>query len=233
MTDLTRRYVIFGVSLIFITAGIAIVTKESLGTSPITSIPYSLSMVFPALTLGEYTILFSILLVFLQWLLLGIHNIDRTTKMNLILEIVISFVFGYLVDLTMWFFGFLDTGCYVIRIILVILGIFVLAFGVYLQIVANVVMVPGDGFAYALTMRVRRNYGKVRVTSDTTMVIISALIGIIGLGTLGGVREGTVMCCLLTGVVARMYMAKLTKLTSILVPGKNLENLAGERDGSR
>lgn len=233
MADLARRYVIFGVSLLFITAGIAIITKESLGTSPITSIPYSLSMVFPALTLGEYTILFSLLLVFLQWLLLGVHNIDRTTKVNLILEVVISFVFGYLVDLAMWFFGFLDPDCYGVRILLVVVGILILAFGVYLQIVANVVMVPGDGFAYALTMRVKRNYGKIRVTSDTTMVIISALIGIVGLGTLGGVREGTVMCCLLTGIVARMYIAKFTRLTSILVPGKNLENLAGERNGSR
>lgn len=230
MNDLTRRYVIFGISLIFITSGIAVVTKGSLGTSPITSIPYSLSMVFPVLTLGGYTILFSILLVFLQWLLLGIHNIDRTTKVNLLLEIAISFIFGYLVDLAMWIFGFLDPGWYGMQILLVIVGVFILAFGVYLQIVANVVMVPGDGFAYALTMRVRKNYGKVRVTSDTTMVIISALIGIIGLGTLGGVREGTIICCLFTGIVARTYMAKLTKLTSILVPGKNLENLSGKSD---
>lgn len=232
MSGLARRYVIFGISLLFITSGIAVVTKGSLGTSPITSIPYSLSMVFPALTLGEYTILFSILLVFLQWLLLGIHNIDRTMKINLILEIVISFVFGYLVDFAMWFFGFLNPDEYLMQLLSVVVGVFILAFGVYLQIVANVVMVPGDGFAYALTMRLRRNYGKVRVTSDTTMVIISALIGIAGLGTLGGVREGTIICCLFTGIVARTYMARFTKLTSILVPGKDLGNLSGSGNGS-
>lgn len=232
MSGLARRYVIFGISLLFITSGIAVVTKGSLGTSPITSIPYSLSMVFPALTLGEYTILFSIVLVFLQWLLLGIHSIDRTMKINLILEIVISFVFGYLVDFAMWFFGFLNPDEYYMQLLSVVVGVFILAFGVYLQIVANVVMVPGDGFAYALTMRLRRNYGKVRVTSDTTMVIISALIGIAGLGTLGGVREGTIICCLFTGIVARTYMARFTKLTSILVPGKDLGNLSGSGNGS-
>lgn len=231
MSDyLARRYCLFGVSLVCISLGIAIITKGSLGTSPITSIPYSLSMVFPQLTLGNFTILFSILLVTLQGLLLK-GSMDRTMKVNLILEVVVSFAFGYLVDIAMALFAWYSPTEYWMQVASVFLGIPVLAFGVYLQVVADVVMVPGDGFAYALTMRVRKSYGLVRVTSDTTMVLIAAVIGLVGLGTLGGVREGTVVCCLLTGVVARQYMSRFGRLTSLLVPGRSLRKVAdGEKD---
>lgn len=188
-----------------------------------------MSMVFPQLTLGEFTILFSILLIILQWILLGPKVIDRTTKINLLLEILISFIFGYLVDFAMWLFAFLNPGEYWMQVICVFAGVFILAMGVYLQVVANVVMLPGDGFVYALTMKIRRNYGKVRVTSDTTMVIIAAVIGLLGIGTLGGVREGTFISCFLTGFVARLYMSKLSWLTLILIPGEDLNNISGAK----
>ena len=44
-------------------------TKASLGTSPISSIPYVLSLNFP-FTLGNFTIIFSLLLIALQILIL-------------------------------------------------------------------------------------------------------------------------------------------------------------------
>lgn len=50
---IVRRYLLFLCGLSVISMGIAVITKASLGTSPITSIPYSLSMVFPSLTLGN------------------------------------------------------------------------------------------------------------------------------------------------------------------------------------
>ncbi|MDO5861528.1 MAG: DUF6198 family protein [Thermoplasmata archaeon] len=223
-TDLARRYVVFALGIFSISLGIGIITKASLGTSPITSIPYSLSMIFP-LSLGEFTILFSFLLVTLQAIMLW-KRLDRTEKINLLLEYVVSIFFGYLVDLSMWMFDWLNPEEYWLEIVCVLVGIVVLAFGVYLQVVANVVMVPGDGFAYALTIRSRKSYGKVRVASDTSMVVIAAVIGLIGLGTLGGVREGTVMCCLITGLLAKQYMKHFSKLTGFLVPGKDLESLA-------
>lgn len=233
MSDhLARRYCIFALGVTVISIGIGIITKGSLGTSPITSIPYSLSLVFPQLTLGNFTILFSILLIALQGLLQR-GRMDRTMRINLLLEVVVAFLFGYLVDVAMWLCSGLNPTAYWEQILMVFAGIPILAFGVYLQIVANVVMVPGDGFAYALTMRLKRSYGKVRVASDTTMVIIAAIIGIVGLGTLGGVREGTVICCILTGLVARQYMRHLSGLTSLLVPGKDLDTVAeGDRENA-
>lgn len=230
-SHLARRYAVFMMGLFCISMAIGFITKASLGTSPITSIPYSLSLVFPQISLGGFTILFSLLLVTLQYILTDKSTIDRTARINILLEVVISFLFGYLVDFSMWVFsGFAPSG-YLLQVASVLGGIAILAFGVYFQILADVVMVPGDGFAYALTMRVKKNYGKVRMTSDSIMVIIAAVIGIVGLGTLGGVREGTILCCLLTGLLARKYMVVLAPFSSKLIPDRDLESLS--KDGGR
>ena len=218
---LIRRYIIFLCGLMVISFGISIITKASLGTSPITSIPYSLSLIFTDLTLGNWTILFSILLVALQLVMLG-KDADR---INILLQIVVSFVFGYFIDFAMMCMQWFEPEMYILKVVSVVLGCFILAIGVYLQLVANVVMVPGDGFVYALTMKLRKDYGKVRITSDMTMVIIAAVIGLIGLGTLGGVREGTIISALLVGFIARQYMKRFTRLTELLVPGVNVKKL--------
>lgn len=212
---LVRRYLIFLCGLMVISFGITVITKASLGTSPITSIPYSLSMIIPSLTLGNWTILFNILLVVIQLILLG----KDADKINIILQIGVSLIMGYFIDFAMYIMSWFSPEIYILRILSVVVGCSILAFGVYLQIIADVVMAPGDGFACALTMKLKRDYGKVRITSDMTMVIIAAVIGIIGLGTLGGVREGTIISALLVGTIARTYLKGLTCLTEALIPG--------------
>lgn len=62
----------------------SLITKASLGTSPISSIPYVLSLNF-AFTLGNFTIFFSVLLILLQILILR-----KNFKLENILQIPVS-----------------------------------------------------------------------------------------------------------------------------------------------
>ena len=64
-----KRYVIFLIGLFVNSLGVSLITKASLGTSPISSIPYVLSLSFP-FTLGNFTIFFSVFLILLQLLIL-------------------------------------------------------------------------------------------------------------------------------------------------------------------
>lgn len=68
-----KRYVIFLIGLFVNSLGVSLITKASLGTSPISSIPYVLSLSFP-FTLGNFTIFFSVFLILLQLLILRILN---------------------------------------------------------------------------------------------------------------------------------------------------------------
>lgn len=214
---LVRRYVVFFIGLFVLSLGIAAITKASLGTSPITSIPYSLSMIFTSLTLGNFTILYSFLLVFIQFILLG----KKANKFNLLEQVIVSVFFGYFVDIGMFILNDLAPAEYLSRIVCVVLGCCGLAFGVYIQIVANLVIIPGDGLAYTLTMKLRKPYNRVRVTQDMTMVVIAAVIGLVGLGTLGGVREGTIISAILVGNIANQFLRHLDPLTDFLIPGRS------------
>lgn len=223
-----RRILVFAVGLLVISLSIGFITKASLGTPPISSIPYSLSLIFPSLSLGNFTIIYSLLLVFLQLVILG----KQADKVSLGLQVMISFVFGYFIDFGMMLLGDFSPEIYWERIVCVLIGCFGLAFGVYLQIVADFTMVPGDGFAYALSVRIKKKpYRVVRVCSDVSMIVIAAIIGYIGMGTTGGVREGTVICALLIGTIAGVYFSKLAWLTKRLFPD-DLENAAISGSGS-
>lgn len=212
---IVRRIAIFAVGLMVISLSIGFITKASLGTPPISSIPYSLSLIFPSLTLGNFTIMYSLLLVFLQLVLLG----KEADKINLGLQVIISFIFGYFIDFGLMVLGDFSPDIYWERIACVLIGCFGLAFGVYLQIVADFTMVPGDGFAYALSVKIKRKpYRVVRVCSDVTMIVIAAVIGFVAIGNTGGVREGTVISALLVGTIAGIYFSRLKALTRILVP---------------
>ena len=225
---IVRRIAIFAVGLMVISLSIGFITKASLGTPPISSIPYSLSLIFPSLTLGNFTIMYSLLLVFLQLVLLG----KEADKINLGLQVIISFIFGYFIDFGLMVLGDFSPDVYWERIACVLIGCFGLAFGVYLQIVADFTMVPGDGFAYALSVKIKRKpYRVVRVCSDVSMIVIAAIIGYIGMGTTGGVREGTVICALLIGTIAGVYFSKLAWLTKRLFPD-DPENVAISGSGS-
>ena len=226
-----RRILVFAMGLLVISLSIGFITKASLGTPPISSIPYSLSLIFPSLTLGNFTIIYSLLLVLLQLVILG----KEADKVSLGLQVIISFVFGYFIDIGLMILGDFSPEIYWERIACVLIGCFGLAFGVYLQIVADFTMVPGDGFAYALSVRIKRKpYRVVRVCSDVTMIVIAALIGMVAMGTPGGEREGTVICALLIGTIAGVYFSRLSWLTRKLFPEDELDQsvIGGESDGA-
>lgn len=69
LMDKIKRYMIFIIGLFINALGVSIITKADLGTSPISAIPYVLSLKFP-FTLGQLTVIFSLLLVILQLIIL-------------------------------------------------------------------------------------------------------------------------------------------------------------------
>ena len=70
-----KRYLVFLIGLFVNAFSISLITKANLGTSPISSVPYTLSLYFPY-TLGQFTIAFRVLHILLQILLLR-ENLKR------------------------------------------------------------------------------------------------------------------------------------------------------------
>ena len=104
-----KRYTIFIIGLLVNSIGVSLITKAELGTSPISSIPYVLSLNYP-LTLGTFTVIFSLLLIALQLLIL-----KRDFKLEHVLQIPVSFLFGVFIDLSMMMLSFVHSEFYFIK----------------------------------------------------------------------------------------------------------------------
>lgn len=201
-----KRYIVFLLGLFVNSLGVALITKANLGTSPISSIPYVLSLSFP-FSLGQFTIFFSILLIVLQLIILG-----RNFKLEHLLQIPVSLVFGYFIDLCMLLLFFVQPTFYVLKVIYLLIGCAILGVGVYMEVLANVIMLPGESFVRAVVFRCKTEFGVTKVAFDVSMAVIAGVLGIVLTGHLNGVREGTVIAALLVGFIARLLGKKLSFL---------------------
>lgn len=194
-----KRYLIFFIGLFINSFGVSLITKANLGTSPISSIPYVLSLNFP-FTLGQFTIFFSLLLILLQLLILR-----RNFKLEHALQIPISALFGYFIDLTMMLLKFLHPNTYFSSVVSLLIGCAVLGFGVYLEVLADVAMLPGESFVRAIVATWDTDFGITKIVFDVSMSVIAAALSVYFVHGLEGVREGTIIAALLVGFIARLF----------------------------
>ena len=190
--------------------GVSLITKASLGTSPITSIPYVLSLSFP-FTLGNFTIFFSVFLILLQLLILR-----KNFKLEHVLQIPISIIFGYFIDLTMLLFTWLNPQTYIMKIVYLLIGCLILGFGVYMEVLADVVMLLGKSFVRAIVLTWRTNFGTTKICFDVSMAVIAAVLSFLLSGHLEGVREGTIVAAVLVGFIARSIGKRLSFLPVLI-----------------
>lgn len=207
-----KRYILFLIGLFINSLGVSLVTKASLGTSPISSIPYVLSLYFP-LTLGNFTIIFSLLLIILQIIILR-----KNFKVENILQIPVSIVFGYFIDFTMYLLVWINPQNYFIKLIALLIGCIVLGFGVYIEVLADVVMLPGESFVRAIVQTWNTNFGTTKIIFDSSMTIIAGVLSFVFSAKLNGVREGTVIAALLVGFIARLFGKQLEFIKPHLFP---------------
>ena len=207
-----KRYLIFLVGLFVNSLGVSLITKANLGTSPISSIPYVLSLNFP-FTLGNFTIFFSIFLIALQLIILR-----KNFKLEHILQIPVSIIFGYFIDLTMILFSWVNPEAYIMKIVYLLIGCLILGVGVYMEVLADVVMLPGESFVRAIVLTWKTNFGTTKICFDVSMSVIAAVLSFVFAGRLAGVREGTVIAALLVGFIARLIGKKLVFLKDMIFP---------------
>ena len=205
-----KRYIVFLIGLFINSLGVSLITKADLGTSPISSIPYVLSLNFP-FTLGQFTIAFSLLLILIQLIIL-----HRNFKAEHLLQIPISILFGYFIDLTMVMLFFVDPQSYISSVIYLLVGCLILGFGVYTEVLANVAMLPGESFVRAVSSTWKTEFGTTKVAFDVSLTVIAAVLSLIFAHRLDGVREGTIIAALLVGFIARLFGRKLSFLDALL-----------------
>ena len=210
-TELIKRYIFLLAGLFVNGLGVSFITKAGLGTSPITSIPYTLSLGFTP-TVGMFTLVFNIFLVILQVILLR-----RNFQLQNLLQLPIIALFSFFIDLTMSLLGLMQPETYAMKVVSLIVGCLILGFGVFMEMVANVAMLPGEATVRAVSDVFSTDFGKTKIAFDSSMTVIAAILSFIMFRHLDGVREGTIVAAILVGFIARLFKKYIGGIEKILI----------------
>lgn len=194
---IAKRYLLLFAGLSIMAFGVAFSIKASLGTSPISSVPYVVSL-FAPLTVGTATIVMHCVFILLQILILrrNYHPIQ-------LMQLPVAVFFGYLTDFGVWAVQGISYDTYWQQWILCLIGIFLVAVGVSLEVKAGVVVLAGEGVVLAICQVLPVKFGYMKVGFDVTLVVIACVLSIVFTGQLQGVREGTVAAAIMVGLIAK------------------------------
>ena len=177
------RYVIYLFSLFLISLGGAISIKANLGTSPIICLPYVSSLIMK-MSVGTVCLIFNVIFIAVQVILLRSGFEKRQY-----LQIIVGTIFSLSIDFSMM--------------------LVVVAFGVMLEVQTEVVYLPPDGIIVAISKVLKKEFPKVKPFVDTSFVITAAILSIVFLGYLAGVREGTIISALIIGPIVKVLQTYL------------------------
>ena len=94
---------------------------------------------------------------------------------------------------------------YIASFIFMLLGCIILAFGIWIQLKGNVAMLPGEAMNRAISKVTGKRYENIKIIFDILYITISAVICLVFLGKLEGVREGSIIAAILVGTIIKLY----------------------------
>lgn len=211
--EILKRYILFIVSLFFAALGVAITKRGELGVSPISSVANVLSCKFSFFSLGTWLIIWNCILIVGQVVILR-----RKFQLIQLLQVPLSFLFGYFTDFGMWCVSFIPVKSYPVRLVMVVAGVAVLAFGISLAVITNVIMNSGEAFVKAVSDTIHKNFGNVKIVFDISCVTLSVILSLALFNfSLVGIREGTIISAFITGVFVKFFTGILSSpLNSII-----------------
>ena len=201
-----KRYLLLCMSLFIMSLGVAFSIKANLGTSPISSVPYVVSLIFP-ITVGMVTIIMHCVFILLQIIILR-----KNYEFIQLMQLPVALIFGFMTDFSVWLINGITYSSYLTQWLLCIIGIILVAIGVSMEVTANVVTLAGEGLVLAICKVTPIKFGNMKVCFDVTLVVIAILIGILMKGELLGVREGTIAAALFVGLLSKQICKPLSKI---------------------
>ena len=201
-----KRYIFFILGLFVMAFGVALSAKAELGTAPVSSLPYVLSLRLP-ITMGTLSFILNMVFILIQ-----ISLLRRKFKPVQLLQILLALSFGFFIDASLFIISGLQMPSYIIQLVFVLLSVIVIAFGISMLVAANVLLMCGESLVLAVSQISHKEFGKLKVYFDVAMVIVSIVFSFCLFGSLQGIREGTIISAVLVGVFVRLFNKMLNPL---------------------
>ena len=189
---LAARLAIYCLGLLILAFGIALAVNSNLGVSPVSSLPYVVSQI-AGISLGTCTILVYIGYILLQMV------ISRKFQPALLLQLVFSTVFGWFVDGAKYVLGDFCLPGYFGQLLMLAASILLIGFSLVLYIDVQLAPMPAEGLVGCLSEKLGKPFSSMKTLVDCSSVLLGAVLSLVFLGRLTGIREGTVLTALLVG----------------------------------
>ena len=158
--------------------GIALAVNSNLGVSPVSSLPYVVSQIVK-MSLGTCTIL--------------------VYTLYFLLQLVFSTIFGWFVDAAKFILGDFCLPTYFGQVAMLAASIVLIGFSLVLYIDVQLAPMPAEGLVGCLSEKTGRPFSQMKTLVDCGSVLIGAVLSLLFLGKLTGIREGTILTALLVG----------------------------------
>ncbi|MGL5260425.1 MAG: YczE/YyaS/YitT family protein [Lachnospiraceae bacterium] len=222
-TRIHIRVIIYCVGLLLMAFGVTFSIRSGLGVSPVNSIPYVLSLI-TSIDQGLLTTI-----IFCTYIVIQIIILRKEFKKINFLQIFFSGLFGYFVSFSNHLWRMLpEPQNYLLQLVFLGSSIVMVALGLMLYLIADIVPQPAEGLVMAIQKKTKIPFARLKTTFDTIVVVIAALISIMILRELDGIREGTLLSAILIGKLLGVLNHKWgEKIKNIIegIDGKE-ENIA-------
>lgn len=206
--SLFKRYLVFIIGLYFLALGITLIVHSSLGTTPISSMNYVLS-INTSLSLGTWTFIINLLMILIQlWLARGKYGTRKDT-IEILLQVPFSFIFSAFIDLNMIVIRNVAPSNYGMALGILLAGCFIQSIGVVLELKPKAAMMSAEGLVKYIARRCNKEFGNVKVYVDITLVSLAILISLAFTMRIEGVREGSIIAACITGYIVNFLNHKI------------------------
>lgn len=199
-----RRIFNYVFGLFLITLGVGLSIKSNLGSTPVSSIPYTLNVIW-GIEIGVATVIFHTILVITELILLR-----RAFKPKHFLQVPVGILFGFFTTISVNLVNLLpDTSNIILIAIMVLVSTFLVALGLFFYVPTNIVPLSVEGITQAIAIVSNQPFTKVKVCFDVSVVVLSFVLCFIFTGVIGGsVGIGTVFSAIFVGITLK-YINKV------------------------
>jgi uncharacterized protein len=195
------------VAIAMVGFGLSLIIKANLGQSTVSGFTNALAHVL-SIKAGTILIYFNLICFVLEIILLG-----NKVKITLILQPLLSLVFGNVVNFFLYDFTYLANltfDSYVFQMVGLLIGIITMSLGISLMMSVKLVVLPYDAFIVVCSDHFKIPFVKVRTGADFIFVLSSLIMAWTFTLSYMPVREGTVIFAL-TGGSLIGYFSKYWK----------------------
>ena len=177
---------------------VVLLLHSGFGISTVSSVPYTLSRLVPALSLGTWNYLFQSALV------VSLMVVRRRFVPLYLLSFVVGIVFGVTMDLHQAWVQLLPQTL-PLRVVYLAVSLVGMAFGISLSNHCKLPIIPTDLFPRELTLIFHLPYRAVKTTFDLLCFLFTAGLSLLFFRDLEGLGAGTVLSALLIGSIVAKF----------------------------